>query len=176
MAKPFEVGSGRVRIRGILADMPSPHRQEQIESWVDDFCRSAGFLNHASPAREFAPEILVRFLSTACAARDVEPAEVEEPDLRSGLLEGVARMATPESVRPAIPALCGAFLAEMEAQGRIAGGRSRGLYVKALSEAFAEAASDRPKPIVSPVSKIGRNDPCPCGSGRKYKKCCGRGE
>jgi uncharacterized protein YecA (UPF0149 family) len=20
--------------------------------------------------------------------------------------------------------------------------------------------------------KIGRNDPCPCGSGRKYKKCC----
>ena len=22
--------------------------------------------------------------------------------------------------------------------------------------------------------KIGRNDPCPCGSGKKYKKCCGR--
>lgn len=22
-------------------------------------------------------------------------------------------------------------------------------------------------------SKIGRNDPCPCGSGKKYKKCCG---
>ncbi|MBX3343930.1 MAG: SEC-C domain-containing protein [Nitrospira sp.] len=21
--------------------------------------------------------------------------------------------------------------------------------------------------------KIGRNDPCPCGSGSKYKKCCG---
>ena len=23
------------------------------------------------------------------------------------------------------------------------------------------------------VQKVGRNDPCPCGSGRKYKKCCG---
>ncbi|NOR17519.1 hypothetical protein GQ543_07420, partial [candidate division WOR-3 bacterium] len=23
--------------------------------------------------------------------------------------------------------------------------------------------------------KVGRNDPCPCGSGKKYKKCCGRG-
>jgi len=22
--------------------------------------------------------------------------------------------------------------------------------------------------------KIGRNEPCPCGSGKKYKKCCGR--
>ena len=25
-------------------------------------------------------------------------------------------------------------------------------------------------------SKVGRNDPCPCGSGKKYKKCCGRGK
>ena len=24
-----------------------------------------------------------------------------------------------------------------------------------------------------PFSKVGRNDPCPCGSGKKYKKCCG---
>jgi preprotein translocase subunit SecA len=24
------------------------------------------------------------------------------------------------------------------------------------------------------VHKIGRNDPCPCGSGKKYKKCCGK--
>ncbi len=24
--------------------------------------------------------------------------------------------------------------------------------------------------------KVGRNDPCPCGSGKKYKKCCGKGE
>ncbi len=25
-----------------------------------------------------------------------------------------------------------------------------------------------------PSTKVGRNDPCPCGSGKKYKKCCGR--
>jgi len=24
------------------------------------------------------------------------------------------------------------------------------------------------------VQKVGRNDPCPCGSGKKYKYCCGR--
>ena len=24
------------------------------------------------------------------------------------------------------------------------------------------------------AAKVGRNDPCPCGSGKKYKKCCGR--
>jgi uncharacterized protein YecA (UPF0149 family) len=24
-------------------------------------------------------------------------------------------------------------------------------------------------------AKVGRNEPCPCGSGKKYKKCCGAG-
>jgi uncharacterized protein len=30
-----------------------------------------------------------------------------------------------------------------------------------------------PVPVHSPPTpKVGRNDPCPCGSGKKYKKCC----
>ena len=28
--------------------------------------------------------------------------------------------------------------------------------------------------IVRSAPKVGRNDPCPCGSGKKYKQCCGR--
>jgi len=34
-------------------------------------------------------------------------------------------------------------------------------------------AEGRPQPVTVGV-KVGRNDPCPCGSGKKYKKCCGR--
>jgi SWIM/SEC-C metal-binding protein len=30
-----------------------------------------------------------------------------------------------------------------------------------------------PKPIET-QNKVGRNEPCPCGSGKKYKKCCGK--
>jgi preprotein translocase subunit SecA len=30
------------------------------------------------------------------------------------------------------------------------------------------------EPIRSDREKIPRNDPCPCGSGKKYKKCCGK--
>lgn len=45
--------------------------------------------------------------------------------------------------------------------------------------AEAQAKGKRPKPlfldgmeqVVSEI-KVGRNDPCPCGSGRKFKKCC----
>ncbi|MEI6786003.1 MAG: SEC-C metal-binding domain-containing protein, partial [Verrucomicrobiota bacterium] len=37
----------------------------------------------------------------------------------------------------------------------------------------AAAAVEKAKPIrVGP--KVGRNDPCPCGSGKKYKQCCGK--
>ncbi len=31
------------------------------------------------------------------------------------------------------------------------------------------------KPIVNPYRNVGRNDPCPCGSGKKFKKCCQQG-
>ncbi len=31
-----------------------------------------------------------------------------------------------------------------------------------------------PEIVTAAPKKIGRNDPCPCGSGKKYKKCCGR--
>lgn len=37
---------------------------------------------------------------------------------------------------------------------------------------FTEGQMVRPKPLT--VTKIGRNDPCTCGSGLKYKKCCGK--
>ncbi|RLB06929.1 MAG: preprotein translocase subunit SecA [Deltaproteobacteria bacterium] len=36
------------------------------------------------------------------------------------------------------------------------------------------AEEARPMPFRREGRKIGRNDPCPCGSGKKYKKCCGR--
>ncbi|MGM9815557.1 MAG: preprotein translocase subunit SecA [Lepagella sp.] len=35
------------------------------------------------------------------------------------------------------------------------------------------------RPVTQPIKaqpKVGRNDPCPCGSGKKYKNCCGRGQ
>ena len=40
-----------------------------------------------------------------------------------------------------------------------------------LAPAFAEAAEEPLEP--RRVTKIGRNDPCPCGSGKKFKQCCG---
>ncbi|MFA5144729.1 MAG: preprotein translocase subunit SecA [Candidatus Omnitrophota bacterium] len=41
-------------------------------------------------------------------------------------------------------------------------------------ESLKEQAPEAVKPVQSSHPKVGRNDPCPCGSGKKYKKCCGR--
>ena len=37
----------------------------------------------------------------------------------------------------------------------------------------ASERPDKPEPIKA-AQRVGRNDPCPCGSGKKFKKCCGR--
>lgn len=39
---------------------------------------------------------------------------------------------------------------------------------------YTRAVRMGPPPVRSTGPKIGRNDPCPCGSGKKYKHCCGR--
>jgi preprotein translocase subunit SecA len=53
----------------------------------------------------------------------------------------------------------GAAAAETEAEGDVA---------------VAERPQERPQPFVRPGQKVGRNDPCPCGSGKKYKHCHGK--
>jgi SEC-C motif-containing protein len=38
---------------------------------------------------------------------------------------------------------------------------------------FKDGHAPKPEQAIRQGPKIGRNDPCPCGSGKKYKKCCG---
>ncbi len=48
---------------------------------------------------------------------------------------------------------------------------------KNIKEGFeGDNAGEKKKPFVRKTKKIGRNDPCPCGSGKKYKNCCGKDE
>ena len=46
--------------------------------------------------------------------------------------------------------------------------------VKNASKAIIKKFSLKEKKEEQPNIQVGRNDPCPCGSGKKYKKCCGR--
>jgi len=59
----------------------------------------------------------------------------------------------------------------------------RGLYhvsvvrpAERVQVAKESATNDEPKPKRKTDQKVGRNQPCPCGSGKKYKNCCGKRE
>lgn len=152
--------------------MPHPYTRERIENWVGDFCASDALSDFAPATQEFAAPLLTTLLTAACDLRDLEPGDLEVSDLKHAFTGPVARLNLPATARGEAPDLCAAFLARLEEDGRLADGRALGAYVRALRPSFSEVATGKPRPITRPGSRIGRNDPCPCGSGKKYKKCC----
>ena len=56
----------------------------------------------------------------------------------------------------------------------ISGGLYRERYAQNVRQSKVVAEGDDMEPYVRMQPKVGRNDPCPCGSGKKYKKCCGK--
>ena len=61
-------------------------------------------------------------------------------------------------------------VARLEAEQR----RQREKELEMAKAAGAGAAENEPKTVRRKQEKVGRNAPCPCGSGKKYKKCCGK--
>ena len=51
--------------------------------------------------------------------------------------------------------------------------RGRVAFTKANETAFAGGEEEAAKPVRNKGPRVGRNDPCPCGSGKKHKRCCG---
>jgi hypothetical protein len=148
--------------------------RDAILNWVGDYCGSDALSLFPTAVGECAQAALETLLEQACARAGAAPEALAEEDLKHGLLEGVARLGLPEAARPFIPSLCRAFLEDLQKRGRIGNGLTLGRYVGALKQAFLDASADKPATFTRPADKIGRNDLCPCGSGKKYKKCCGR--
>ena len=56
------------------------------------------------------------------------------------------------------------------------GAAPAGVKQEANPMAAASQAGKQSRTLKRATPKVGRNDPCPCGSGKKYKKCCGRNQ
>ena len=63
------------------------------------------------------------------------------------------------------------FLARIQVGGQV----KRERVAKVTGESAGNDGTVKKQPVKK-GQKVGRNDPCPCGSGKKYKKCCGRFE
>ncbi len=114
-----------------------------------------------------AAEILAAFLGSS----EREAGQLDQPAVDRALEWVVPRL---KQVRlEDAPRLMGAFL---EFAGRTESLKDAvGLADHARRRGADLAADDKDKrkPVVHAGPQVGRNDPCPCGSGKKYKKCCG---
>jgi SEC-C motif-containing protein len=67
------------------------------------------------------------------------------------------------------------FTAYFEESGREQPMHEKSEFLQQGGEWFyAKTVRSGPAPVKSVGPKVGRNDPCPCGSGKKFKHCCGR--
>ncbi len=147
-------------------------RRESILNWVSDFTQSDALTLFPGALAEQAQGILEALLEGASAAPGAALERMDEAGIKAALLGPVARLPLPAEARPYVPSLCRAFLEDLQSRGRIGNGAGLGRFAGALREAFL--ASGGQVTFERPGAKIGRNDPCPCGSGRKFKKCCGQ--
>jgi len=88
-----------------------------------------------------------------------------------GMGVDMAQEASPRNIR-----LAGAAKTMEKGKGLASNGRRHSRMSPSGEEDGRDENIDKvkPKPKDSSGKKVGRNDPCPCGSGKKYKKCCGR--
>ena len=125
---------------------------------------------------------------------DEEPAEVEELDLaqlQQALPPGVDVQQVEEMLRSpqgAMLADFSAFCQERGLEGEPDEAEMRELHEEWLQTPRPALEGEKPADVLEggrlfpgkvetfrrETPKIGRNDPCPCGSGKKFKRCCGK--
>lgn len=135
-----------------------------IEDWAGEFAESFAFTTLPDAVKESAAQVCVEFMTAAG----------DEPNLLAGF-DRLVTLELPMPVREEMPETIATFLEWLGSGGRLADAPRLAATARAMGPAFrkrlAPDGGERGVPVRLPP-KIGRNDPCPCGSGRKYKKCC----
>ena len=138
--------------------------EHPFEDWAQEFLASPAAEAFRGDVQEAGALALPAFLEAACRRASGGWDGLESGHLARALSHDLHGLGLPAGTKPQIPALAAAFLGFLQDTGRLADGA-------ALGEALF--AGTAPLEDRAPAPSAGRNDPCPCGSGRKYKKCCG---
>ncbi|MCA1685704.1 MAG: SEC-C domain-containing protein [Planctomycetia bacterium] len=148
------------------------------DNWSGDFAETfaAGLFDPS--VRNFIPEILGHFGKEVRKLDRDFPDEVSPGTFAAVLSEAMPRLTLPDPVRAAVPEVVARFLEYLRESGRVGEGDDWAAQVRVIGQ----TVRDRLKPggglkgvtirKAEGSSPVGRNDPCPCGSGKKFKKCC----
>jgi len=138
------------------------------------------------PSREDVRRVAEAFLVVCYDELGKKPELLDGEDVREAVVRLLPRRLAPKDpVAEDVPAVLEAFVEHLE-EARVVPNafEVRRALEPAVEEMLAivrsggnaeDRAPVRRDPFVHGASKLGRNDPCSCGSGKKYKKCHGKG-
>lgn len=154
---------------------------------------AAAFLDSAQALRiDSAPtgdirEIIQRFLKVAYEDLGKAPRQLHGDELQTAICQMLPRhFGKKDPLAGAVPDVLRAYFDYLQDTGILSHHYELQQAVESSAEPFlavvasgnaqtqGPVATDKGKPFVHRASKTGRNDPCPCGSGKKLKKCCGK--
>ena len=140
----------------------------KIESTVSDYCQSEYFFFLDPAMKEFAENILYLFSKKIFS--EIDHKSVIET------LEFAERLDIPIDIKREIPYLLIEFLNYCETTPFFPEASEVADFVKSQQQRYRDKfrsdGSVKGETFVKKYTDVGRNDPCPCGSGKKFKKCC----
>jgi hypothetical protein len=148
------------------------------DNWSGDFAESFAAEQLDPKVRGFVSEILTHFGQSVRSIDSDFPDDVSPGTFAKVLTEMMPRMALPDEARPLVPEVVAQFLEYLRETGRVGDAADWAAQIRVIARSYRErlkpdggvkGVTVRHSPKVSPT---GRNDPCPCGSGKKFKKCC----
>ena len=143
---------------------------DDLQEYIGDYLASEHFSFLPQELKPHAQPLLDQILSGGGEAPSV-PDELEEI-----LLQRVAPLDLPPEVRAGAPRLLEEFFSYVANSGRNPRAGAWAGWLPEIDERYQERlrsdGSVRGETVQRSMAKVGRNDPCPCGSGKKYKKCC----
>jgi hypothetical protein len=139
---------------------------EQYENWCSEFCHEDAFFRLGSLTREYAPQVLPFFLNASLNSNGQTLTFLDFEHVSQGFNKIKSELSLPKQVLEECPKMCSLFVKYLQTTGRISSSEN---LIELIEEVKLKVEN---KPIQRPGSKLNRNDPCPCGSKLKYKKCC----
>ena len=158
-----------------------------------DYLNSGSFRKKTVAEKESAEYIAKSILDYLFFEEEKELRELQKDHVRDFMLEYAPhKLSLSAETGHAAPDVLDDFIGFLQENGHIKNGEqlreavriNKGSFLKLLPKpkktATAARSSKKKKTKVRAAPKkdaevkIGRNDPCPCGSGKKYKKCCGQ--
>ncbi len=151
--------------------------REQAEDLISEYMASEHQLFLQADLKEGAEALLATFFASASGRGVSSLQTLKASDVEKVLLEDMPRVQAALAARKALPDLLTGFFDFLRNTGRWPAAGAWAACSEALAGKYAalirEDGSVRGNTFRKPGSDVGRNDPCPCGSGKKYKKCCG---